>query len=105
MKTIMRSLIRGNCRSRIDEARRPGISCGRLNGPFRFETAGPWPFQITISVRSILRRDAISRISLSGAYDIPAYQLAVVVDDAAMHISEVVRGPICCAAQPADYVD
>ena len=82
----------GRCRDRIPEAPSHGSPAGvnwRFmvcdNEAIAFDDLGQGP-QIFVAGRDfgdflIWRRD-----------DVPAYQLAVVADDAAMHITEVVRG-------------
>ncbi|HEX5434211.1 MAG TPA: glutamate--tRNA ligase family protein [Candidatus Angelobacter sp.] len=82
----------GTCRSRIDEAR-----------DWEFPAGVSWRFQVRDG-RTVAFSDNyfgaqhftagrdFSDFLIWRRDDIPAYQLAVVVDDAAMHISEVVRG-------------
>lgn len=83
----------GNCRdlSRSDVARRTSLGAAPA-WRFRVEPERIPTFVDGVHGRFEAASDAIGDFVVRRADGVPAYQLAVVVDDIAMHITEVVRG-------------
>jgi glutamyl/glutaminyl-tRNA synthetase len=99
-----------------EEVRYPGTCRGKLREAHNWQTpAGvSWRFRVpeqrVISFADRFQGDQcftaggdFSDFLVWRRDDIPAYQLAVVVDDEAMRVTEVVAEPTCCAAPRDNY--
>lgn len=85
-------LYSGRCRCRIDEARDFAQPAG-VNWRFRVPDGEAMAFNDLLQgAQSYLGGRDFGDFVVWRRDDVPAYQLAVVVDDAAMRITEVVRG-------------
>jgi glutamyl/glutaminyl-tRNA synthetase len=82
----------GRCRDKVQEASNYGAPVG-VNWRFRVPDAEPIQFvDQHLGEQSFVARRDFGDFVVWRRDDVPAYQLAVVVDDAAMQVTEVVRG-------------
>ena len=82
----------GTCRSRISEAKNHAEPAG-VNWRFRVSDGEAISFaDLHLGPQSYVAGRDFGDFAVWRRDDVPAYQLAVVVDDAAMRITEVVRG-------------
>ncbi len=82
----------GTCRARVTEATDYATPAG-VNWRFRVPDREEIPFtDLHLGPQSYVAGHDFSDFAVWRRDDVPAYQLAVVVDDAAMGITEVVRG-------------
>lgn len=85
-------LYNGRCRNRLDHAANYDSPAG-VNWRFRVPDGEAIEFlDQHLGRRSYIAGQDIGDFVIWRRDDVPAYQLAVVVDDATMHITEVVRG-------------
>jgi glutamyl/glutaminyl-tRNA synthetase len=82
----------GRCRHRVSEAQQYQTPAG-VNWRFRVPDGEPIAFtDLHVGEQSFIGGHDFGDFLIWRRDNVPAYQLAVVVDDAAMQISEVVRG-------------
>ena len=81
----------GTCRSLTEDEARARIEAGTPHA-WRFRVESVEPFDDLVRGRVIPQADASGDFVVRRADGVPAYQLAVVVDDIEMRIDEVVRG-------------
>ena len=91
----------GTCRALPEAATRERIRAGAPHAyRFRVEASALEPFEDLVRGRVVPDPDSVGDFVVRRADGVPAYQLAVVVDDIAMGIGEVVRGGDLLASTP-----
>jgi len=95
----------GTCRSlEPEEAKRRIQDSARYAWRFRADSVAPIDFDDLVRGRWSAHGPACDDFVVHRSDDVPAYQLAVVVDDAAMGITEVIRGDDLLASTPRQLV-